>query len=196
MYNLLNWTTGTLYIPALIGQPYDMNTRLTNNHLDFVKHIEAELSRPFSANNFVVFSAFPSLGSGHFAIQVIAGDQPFLLVRHWEQDLGENYQLGIYNLDNVKIDEGRVNLSDKDLYAIQELASLDIKVEPLEGIILDGVEFQLTICKQGKTSVYHWRAEVQISTDTKRLIMKLVDMAGRQHNHKSWPTKFHSIIER
>lgn len=154
-----------------------MKTQLTNNHLDFAKHIEGELSKPFSANSLVVFSVFPSLGSGHFSIQVIVEDSPFLLVRQWDQDLGESYQLGIYNLDNVKINEERIKLSNKDLQAIQELAGADIAVKELKGMILDGVDFELAICRQGKTKVYHWRTEEQISIETKALIEKLVDMA-------------------
>jgi len=155
-----------------------MKTRLTNNHLDFVKHIEGELAKPFSPDSIIVFSVFPSLGSGHFSVQVIVGDYPFLLVRQWDQDLAESYQLGIFNLDTIKINEERVNLSDIELKTIQELASVDMKIEELKGLILDGVDFKLSISRQGNTKAYHWRTEEQISIETKGLIKKLVDVAG------------------
>ena len=157
-----------------------MKTRLTNKYLDFVKHVEGELSKPFSAYTRVVFSVFPALGSGHFSIQLVEEANSFVLVRQWNQDLGDSYQLGIYNLDNVKIDEKKLSISDKDLRTIIDLAKTDIVVKNLEAIILDGVDFELKIMAVEKTEAHHWRTEEQISTKTKELVKKLVDVASLQ----------------
>jgi hypothetical protein len=159
-----------------------MKTRLTNKYLDFVEHVESELSKPFSFDTRVVFSVFPALGSGHFSVQIVQEANPFVLVRQWNQDLRYSYQLGIYNLDNVKIEEEILGISDKDLRTIIDLAKADIEVKDLETIILDGVDFELKIKEVEKTEVYHWRTEEQISTKTNELVKKLVDVAGLQQN--------------
>jgi hypothetical protein len=82
--------------------------RLTNKYSDFVKHVESELSKPFSSDTRVVFSVFPALGSGLFSVQLVEEANSCVLVRQWNQDLGDSYQLGIYKLDNVKIEEEKL----------------------------------------------------------------------------------------
>jgi len=155
-----------------------MKTRLTNNYLDFVKHIEVELSKPFSAESRIVFSMFPALNTGHFSIQLIDGDSPFLLVKQWIQDLHDSYQRGLYNLDNVRIWEQRISISDKDLLTIRSLAEASIEIKELDGIIIDGVEFELRINIPGKANIYRWQTDRQISNGIKELTKKLVDIAG------------------
>ncbi|NOS93074.1 MAG: hypothetical protein HOP30_14215 [Cyclobacteriaceae bacterium] len=157
-----------------------MMTRLTNNHIEFAEHIRNELSKPFSMDSCVVFSAFPSLGTGHFSIQLVDNSNPFLLVRQWNQDLGDSYALGIYNLDNVKIDEKKIKILDQDLFTIRDLIHADLGVKELKAIILDGVDFELRVIRQGQTNIYHWRTKAQISGKTNALIEKLVDVAGLQ----------------
>jgi hypothetical protein len=66
-----------------------------------------------------------------------------------------------------------LTISDKDLKTIIDLVKTDIEVRDLKAIILDGVE---------KTEVHHWRTEEQISTSTKELVMKLIQVAGLQQN--------------
>jgi hypothetical protein len=166
--------------PNVVGQPIKMKTRLTNKYLDFEEHIRNELSKPFSADSCVVFSAFPSLGTGHFSVQLVGNSNPFLLVRQWTQALGDSYPLGIYNLDNVKIDEKKINILDKDFFTICDLIHADLEVKESKAIILDGVDFELRVIGQGRTNIYHWRTEEQISSKTKDLIEKLVDVAGLQ----------------
>lgn len=157
-----------------------MKTRLTNKYLELVEHIQRELLRPFSADSCVVFSVFPALGTGHFSIQLVDATSPFLLVRQWNQNLADSYQLGIYNLDNVKFDERKLSMSDKDLSIIRELIDSDIDVKETQVIILDGVDFELKVASENRTDIYHWRSEEQISSKTKALIKKLVDVAGLQ----------------
>jgi hypothetical protein len=165
---------------AVVGQPLTMKTRLTNRYLDFVKHVESELSKPCSTDTRVVFSVFPAFGSGHFSVQIVEEANSFVLVRRWNQDLGDSYQLGIYNLGNVKIEEEKLSLSDKDLATIIDLVMGDIQIEDLKAIILDGVDYELKINSGGKTEVHCWRMEEQISGRTKELVRKLVDVAGLQ----------------
>jgi hypothetical protein len=52
----------------------------------------------------------------------------------------------------------------------------------LKAIILDGVDFELKVKTEEKTEVHHWRTEEQISTSTKELVMKLIQVAGLQQN--------------
>jgi hypothetical protein len=158
-----------------------MKTRLTNKYLEFVEHIKGELSKPFSTESCVVFSVFPALGTGHFSIQLVDATGRFLLVRQWNQDLADSYQLGIYNLDNVKLDERKLSISDKDLFIIRDLIHSDLDVKETQAIILDGVDFELRVTRENKTDIYQWRTEEQISDKTKNLIKKLVDVAGLQH---------------
>jgi hypothetical protein len=152
----------------------EMSTRLTNNYLDFVSHVQTELANPFSADSEIIFAVFPSLGSGHFSIQLIETDEPFLFVRQWRQDLGEGGRLGIYNLDSIKIDEHRVVVSTDDFYAIRNIKTLNIQITDLNEIILDGVDFELIVRKQ----IFRWRKASQISVELKGLLEKMVDMAG------------------
>lgn len=157
-----------------------MKTRLTNKYLEFVEHIQGELSKPFSADSCVVFSVFPALGTGHFSIQLVDATSPFLLVRQWNQNLADSYQLGIYNLDNVKLDERKLSMSDKDLFIIRDLIQSDIDVKETQAIFLDGVDFELRVARENKTDIYHWRTEEQISDKIRTLIKRLVDVAGLQ----------------
>ena len=122
-----------------------MKTRLTNKYLDFVREVETELTKPFSIDSEVIFLVFPSLGSGHFSIQLVETQTPFLIVRKWNQDLGESHQLGIYNLDNVRVDEDRVEISAGDLLTLRNIKTVDKGVKELNGIILDGVDFKLIV---------------------------------------------------
>jgi hypothetical protein len=154
-----------------------MKARLTNSYIEFVKHVEEELSTPQSANSRVFFSAFPSLGCGHFSIELVEEDCPFLLVKQWDQDLGESYHLGIYNLNNVKITEKKVSLSDKDFLIIQELVNTDIIVEILKKIVLDGADLKLRINRQDKIEEFLWRTDEQISNVALALIKKFVNLA-------------------
>jgi hypothetical protein len=158
-----------------------MKTRLTNNYLDFTEHIQRDLSKPFSTDSCVVFSVFPSLGTGHFSVQLVDTTNPFLLVRQWNQDLRDSYRLGIYNLNNVKIEEKKLSVTDEDLFTIRDLIHAGIEVKESEAIILDGVDFKLRITGPKTTGNYHWRTREQISNNTMDLIEKLVDMAGLKH---------------
>lgn len=152
--------------------------RLTNSSSEFIRWIEGELSRQFASDSIIFLVGFPSLGSGHFSIELLKANQPILLVRQWNQDIGFGYQLGIYNLSNVKISEERKNLSDGDLLIIQELIKADIKVEEPKGIILDGIDFRLKINYQGKITEFGWKLDEQISIKTKILIQRLIELAG------------------
>ena len=154
--------------------------RLTNKYSDFVKHVESKLSNPFSSDTRVVFSVFPALGSGHFSVQIVEEENSFVLVRRWNQDLGDSYQLGIYNLDNVKIEEEKLSISDEDLRTIIDLVETNIEVKDLKSILLDGVDFELKVRAEETFHVHHWRTDDQISTKTKELVRKLVDVAGLQ----------------
>lgn len=151
-----------------------MSTRLTNKYLDFISHVETELTKPFSGDSEFIFTVFPSLGSGHFSIQLIEADEPFLLVRQWSQDLGEGGRLGIYNLDSIIIDENRVLVSSDDLSAIRAIKTFDVQIKDLNSIILDGVDFSLIVRGQR----FRWKTDSQISADLKALFKKIVELAG------------------
>ena len=153
-----------------------MSTRLTNKYLDFISHVETELTKPFSAASEIIFAVFPSLGSGHFSIQLIETDEPFLLVRQWSQDLGEGGRLGIYNLDSITIDENQVLVSSDNLSAIRKIKTTDIEIKDSKEIILDGVDFGLIVRGQR----FRWRTDSQISADLKGLLEKMVEVVGLQ----------------
>lgn len=153
-----------------------MKTRLTNKYLDLVSEVEKELIEPFSIDSEIIFIVFPSLGCGHFSIQLVEDQKPFLIVRRWNQDLGEGHQLGIYNLDNVRVDENRVEISRDDLLTLRNINSVEKGVKESNGIVLDGVDFKLIVRGQG----IHWRTSEQISNELTELLNKMVSMAGLQ----------------
>ena len=155
-----------------------MKSRLTNSYFDLVKQVECELSKPFSNNSLVVFSVFPSLGRGYFSIQVVEELIPFIVIRKWSQDLGDSSHLGIYNLDNLKIEEEKMNISDEDILSIRAITKTGMWVKDLSEIILDGVDFELRVTRPAKVETYHWRIEEQISVEMKELVRKLIDIAG------------------
>lgn len=154
-----------------------MKTRLTNNYLDLINHVETELTKSRSANSEVIFSVLPSLGSGHFSIQLIEADKPYLLVRQWNQDLGQSIQLGIYNLDSVIINEKEIQLADDDLSMLRNIKKSNIEIKDLSRIIVDGVYFRLTIGGQD----FDWGTSDQISIELKEVLNKMLIMAGLQH---------------
>lgn len=151
---------------------------MTNSHIEFTKHVEGELSTLQSARSIIFFSVFPSLGCGHFSIELVEEDCPFLLVKQWDQDLGESYRSGIYHLNNVNISQKKVSLSNKDLLVIRELVETDIIVEKLKKIILDGADIKLRINRQDKIEEFHWRTDEQISNRVLALIKKFVNLTG------------------
>jgi len=153
-----------------------MKPRLTNKYLDLVSEVERELMKPFSIDSEVIFLVFPSLGYGHFSIQLVETQSPFLITRRWNQDLGESHQLGIYNLDNVRVDEDRVEISGGDLLTLGNIKTVDKGVKELNGIVLDGVDFKLIVRGQE----IHWRTSEQISIELTGLLNKMVSMAGLQ----------------
>jgi hypothetical protein len=153
-----------------------MKTRLTSKYSEYINCIEAELTTPFSIDSNVIFSILPSMGSGHFSIQLIEAGRPFLLVRHWNQDPGQNIPLGIFNLDNIKIDEDQVEISADDISILRNIKTIDIEIKDLDGIILDGIDFKLIVNGQQ----FQWRASEQITMELQQLLSKMIDLAGLQ----------------
>ena len=83
-------------------------------------------------------------------------------------------------ITKLYFDEKKINILDKDFFTICDLIHADLEVKESKAIILDGVDFELRVIGQGRTNIYHWRTEEQISSKTKDLIEKLVDVAGLQ----------------
>lgn len=116
------------------------------------------------------------LGSGHFSIQLVELETAFLLVRQWNQNLGQNTPLGIYNLNHITIEEKQIILSTNELSTLKKIKSARKKVKSLNSIILDGIDFILIVSGQE----IHWKTSEQITVTLKKLLNKMIALAKLQ----------------
>jgi hypothetical protein len=151
-----------------------MKLELTTSGNELVKRVELKLSAPFSGKCTLFFAVFPSLGTDHFSIQLIESEIPFLVTRRWIVDFRNDYPLGVYNLNDIQIEEKQVQLSFAEYEKICEIIPTAIIIEDLKGIILDGEYFHLILDEKE----YHWRMMYQISEELCNLLNKLMDLAG------------------
>lgn len=153
-----------------------MKTELTTNANELNKRVELKLSTLFSEKCTLFFSVFPSLGTNHFSIQYVKEEQPFLIVRQWKWNQKTAFPLGIhiYDLSNINIKEQKIPLSTGDYSFISDIQEMEIIIEELDGVMLDGDYFKLVISQQE----YHWRMMHQVSKELQELLDKLVRLAG------------------
>jgi hypothetical protein len=153
-----------------------MKPALTTSGNEFMKRVASKLAIPHSDNCTLFFSVFPSLGTDHFSIQLIEEERPFLIARQWKWNQNTSYPLGvhIYDLNNIRIDERKIPVSSEDYTSISGIREMEIIVEELDGIMLDGNNVKLVIGQEE----YCWHTDHQISTELQGLLNKLIDLAG------------------
>ena len=91
------------------------------------------------------------------------------LYRRWsyaEQD--EKNDLGIFNLEGVKISEEEDYFSLHEVYEIQNILEAGLKITKTDKIVLDGIDFEMTDFRTNQT--YTWKLEEETGVGGKRIV--------------------------
>ena len=152
-----------------------MKPKFTTKGTELIRQVKAELFAPYSEKSSLLFTCFPALGLGNFSIQFIEENQPFLIVRQWRPE-NSSYSLGVhlYDLNNIYIGERRIALSEEDCSWIREIKNQDLSVQKSDGIMLDGVEYFLTL----KGETVSWTLIDSVSTELGNALNNLCVLAG------------------
>jgi hypothetical protein len=95
-----------------------------------------------------------------------------LIYRNWQytkQNSRNNF--GIFNLDDIKVDEKELYISLNKIFEIQNLLKLELTLNITKKIILDGVRYELTDFKTEQT--FKWKLEEEINYNMKQLTEKI-----------------------
>jgi hypothetical protein len=158
----------TLQLPPI------MKIRLTPHYSEYIKKVELKLTNPFSVDTRILYSMFPEKGNGHFSVQLIGSRQPCMILRRWTQDLSMNIELGIYQLNNISIDEKMIDISPSHYQEICSLSDSNMEVNDIKGIMTGGADHSLIIFRQPPRK-FHWKDDAQIGGTTKELVDRLCD---------------------
>ena len=151
-----------------------MKPKLTTSTTHLINQVQLELTAPFSDRCTLLFAVKPAVGMGHFSIQLIEEESPFLIVREWRPDRQTSYPTGIFDLNDVYIGERRLVLLHADYAFIQGIKDLDRGVKKSEGIVLDGADYSLIV---GDETI-RWTLADQLSPELDAALSKLCALAG------------------
>jgi hypothetical protein len=156
--------------------------RLTNQYSELIKEVEKELyTLDITTNDkcIISYSEIPWFPGGQFSLTLIKQylNKTFRLVqKSWDSDFDcKRFSSGVYNLDRLCIKTRSIEFPDNDQKKCENLIN-DIKVVPnkleKEGyIILDGIDYKLTIKSNHVDKSYKWK----IATNDIQLFTPLID---------------------
>jgi len=95
-----------------------------------------------------------------------------LIYRNWKRDeQSEKNDFGIFSLDNIRVNENEQSISLNKIFEIQNLLKSDLIITKSEGIVLDGVDYELTDFKTEQK--YEWKLDTDMNSNLKILIEKI-----------------------
>lgn len=89
-----------------------------------------------------------------------------LIYRSWK--CSEKNNFGIFNLDNIRINEEELSISLNRIFEIQNRLKADLSINKFKGIILDGMDYELTDFKIKRR--YEWKLDQEMNSNMKELI--------------------------
>jgi len=99
-------------------------------------------------------------------------DNRKLIYRNWKRaEQNEKNDFGIFSLDNIRINEEEQSISLNKIFEIQNLLKSDLIISKSEGIVLDGVDYELTDFKTERK--YEWKLDTELNSNLKILIEKI-----------------------
>lgn len=142
--------------------------RLTNQYGNLIQEVKKELSNLHVETHekcVVYYSEIPWFPGGQFSLSVIHNSTEnnyTLITKSWDHEYDcKRFSTGVYNLDRVCIKTDTIRLSSGQQKQFEAIIN-DINAIPetidAEGyIILDGVEYELTIQTEFIDKKYNWK---------------------------------------
>jgi len=160
-----------------------MTERFTNEYHEFSEQIKNELLSPASIEtpNYVaaLYLQFSQLPVDRFSIHYLKGNLNRLLLKKWNSDFdNKRFELGVYNLDRIAINESTIDLTEIQAEKIDKLVKGKHSIENFNGIILDGYDFLLKTRIGEVEEIFEWKVESQLPEVTKELVSLLTMFAG------------------
>lgn len=142
--------------------------RLSNNYEGLISKIYQELQNvELNENEYLVirYTELPSFPGGQFSVSVIASTKENYLKivkQSWDHEYDlKRFSSGIYNLDRLCILKKRFDLSrlkQKELTEIiDSINQIPDALNDESYIVLDGIDYQLTLNFKNINKEYQWR---------------------------------------
>jgi hypothetical protein len=151
---------------------------LTTNQKEFLKKVRSGLDEPINEYTRLVFKMFPALPYDSFAIYYSNLYTSHLVVKIWDSKKdNERYNLGIYDLSEISISRKVIKLTHDQSVFLDKLITSDLFVNQLDGFVLDGADYSLTIFDEKKMAAASWKHESQINNNVVILTDRLSELA-------------------
>jgi hypothetical protein len=137
------------------------------------------LELPIENSTRLVLTIFPELAYDRYSIHYIKTSSPYLNIKTWDSEAdNEKFRLGIYNLGFLSIREKRIELATDEANQLDKLISASLKVEELDGFILDGVAYTLKVLSGSEERIFEWKDKKQLNNNLATLFDKLCVLAN------------------
>lgn len=145
--------------------------RRTTDNIKFTSKIKSELELPVDNSTRLILTIFPALPYDRHSIHYIKTNNPHLLIKTWDSKTdNEKFCLGIYNLDYLAFNNRHVNLTTDQAIQLDKLIDTDLKVDKLDGFILDGISYSLKLHGE---KPFEWKDKKQLNNNLIALFDKL-----------------------
>ena len=157
--------------------------RLTNKYKDLINEVKKELfSLNIAKNEYCIlnYSEIPCFPGGQFSLFLLRDfftNQYKIVEKNWDNEYDcERFSSGVYNLDRLCIKTKVSELSSQQQQQLENLiASIKIAPATLESdnyILLDGIEYGLTIKTKAIDKNYKWK----VATKDLQYFTPLIDL--------------------
>lgn len=150
--------------------------RRTTDNIKFTDKIKSDLESTVDNSTRLILTIFPALSYDRHSIHFIKTNNPHLIIKTWDSKTdNEKFQLGVYNLDYLAINKRQVALTADQVIQLDNLIAADLKVDKLDGFILDGINYFLKITDDKN---FEWQDKNQLNKNLADLFDKLCALAN------------------
>lgn len=175
--------------------------RLTNKYQLLINEVKKELQTfeiAAAENCMVSYTQIPWFPGGQLSLFLIKNSSTknyTLVEKTWDQEYDlDRFSSRVYNLDRLCIKTKTIELSDNQQHlfesVVNDISNFPETLESEAGIMLDGIDYEMTIALNGVHKNYKWKLPTKDMEVFTPLINLMIETANGQVHQKSSKSNF------